>query len=276
MSLPGAIVLGLFLLILPWLLMPRRRSAELIGFVGLLWWMNAFYCGFMHRLRVEGTDTLPIEGPAILISNHTCCIDHMLLQAATRRLLGFIIAKEIYEIWWFKPFCDLSGCIPVNRDGKDLAAMRAALKALGQGRVMPVLIEGKITPKSGRVLGPGKPGAAFLALRTRVPVIPAFVYGTPETNQIFPSLFTPSNARVLFGTPVDLSDIRNRDESDRDRLFDATERMMEALEALRNQVWGGQDRVVEEKVEEPLRGLSDGARPQERAREISSTGAAVG
>jgi len=274
MSSSLALGLGALLLALPWLLMPRRNS-ELDGFVGVLWWLNAAYCGFWHQLEVEGSDPLPPEGPAILISNHTCCIDHMLLQSATRRLLGFIIAREIYEIWWFRPFCDLSGCIPVKRDGKDLAAMRAALKALGQGRVMPVFIEGKITPRSGRELGPGKQGAAFLALRMDVPVIPAYVYGTPETNQIFPSMRTPSRARVRFGKPVDLSDIRNRDEGDRDRLFDATARMMESLQSLRDQVWGvDKTRVAGEEMRG--RSFSDGARPQERALEVSSAGTAVG
>ena len=270
---PGAISLALLLLALPWLFMPRRRPSELTGFVGLLWCLNALYCRFWHRLNVEGNDPLPGLGPAILITNHTCCIDHMLIQAATRRLLGFIIAREIYEIGWFRPFCDLSGCIPVKRDGKDLAAMRAALKALGQGRVMPVFIEGKITPLSGRELGEGKAGAAFLALKANVPVIPAYVSGTPETKEIFPSLRTPSRAKVRFGPPVDLSDILARDEGDRGRLLDATERMMEALRVLRDQAYPQCTRIETNK-----KGLEsvDGSGSQNRPAELSRPVATVG
>ena len=264
---------AILLLWLPWLMMPRRRSSELHGFVGLLWCLNATYCAFLHRLQVVGTDPLPTAGPAILITNHTCCIDHMLLQVATRRLLGFIIAKEIYEIWWFKPFCDLSGCIPVKRNGNDLAAMRAALRALEQGRVMPVFIEGKITPSAGRELGQGKQGAAFLALRTNVPVIPAYVSGTPESNQIFPSLRTPSNAKVRFGPVIDLADLRVRGEGDRERLSDATERMMDALKALRDQVLvdlGEKDQS--KKAWEP----SDGSGPEDHSFQLSSASSTLG
>ncbi len=265
--------MAILLLSLPWLLMPRRRFRELHGFVGLLWYLNAAYCAFWHRLRVLGSDPLPPAGPAILITNHTCCIDHMLLQAATRRLLGFIIAREIYEIWWFKPFCDLSGCIPVKRDGNDLAAMRAALRALDQGRVMPVFIEGKITPRAGRELGKGKQGAAFLALRTNVPVIPVYISGTPESNQIFPSLRTPSNAKIRFGPVIDLADLRRRGEGDRERLLEASERMMDALRALRDQVLvdlGEQDHS--KKALDP----SDGSGSEDRSFQLSSESQALG
>ena len=51
----------------------------------------------------------PMSGPAILISNHTCGIDHMLLQVDSRRLLGFMVAREYYE--WRVDSLDL----PVHR-----------------------------------------------------------------------------------------------------------------------------------------------------------------
>ena len=147
----------------------RRRPGEIRGVVRLLWRLNAFYCAFWHRLEVVDRDPLPTEGPAILISNHTCCIDHMLLQAATRRLLGFLIARELYDFWFFRPFCRVGGCIPVRRDGNDIAAMRAALRVLEEGRVVPIFPEGRILPTSGRELGEAKPGVAFIALRAGVP-----------------------------------------------------------------------------------------------------------
>ena len=204
----------------------------------LLWWLNAIYCGFWHRLEVKGRDPLPTEGPCILICNHTCCIDHMLLQAATRRLLGFIIAKEIYEIWWFKPFCKLSGCIPVNRDGKDLVAMRAALRALQQGRVLPIFPEGHITVSSGRELREAKPGVAFIALKARVPVIPAYIRGTPLTKAIGPSLWTPSNAELYFGPPVELEDLREKEGSSREDLDEVCRRLMASIRVLRDHAQG--------------------------------------
>ena len=148
-------------------------------------WMVVVYW-LWHRLKTNGWARLPDSGPAILIANHTCGIDHLVLQAGCRRVLGFMIAREYYDWPLIHWFCKRVGCIPVNRDGRDIYATRAALRALKEGRVLPIFPEGQITPSSGRVLGPMRPGAAFLAIRSGVPVIPAYIRGTPETNQMDP------------------------------------------------------------------------------------------
>src|SRR5436305_10123806 len=134
------VLIAAAILLLPWLLMPRRPAPrpEIHGFLRVLWWINAFYCALMHRLESSGTAPLPEHGPAILIANHTCGIDHMILQAGCQRVLGFLIAQEYYDYWLCRPFCKLLGCIPVRRDGRDVAATRAALRGLAQGRVVPI------------------------------------------------------------------------------------------------------------------------------------------
>ncbi|MCA1684928.1 MAG: 1-acyl-sn-glycerol-3-phosphate acyltransferase [Planctomycetia bacterium] len=238
MSPPGATCLATALLLSPWLLLPRRRPGEIRGLTRLLWRLNSFYCAFWHRLEVMGRDPLPEEGPAILVSNHTCCIDHMLLQAATRRLLGFLIARELYEFWLFRPFCRIGGCIPVRRDGQDVAAMRAALRVLDEGRVVPIFPEGRILPTSGRELGEAKPGVAFIALRANVPVVPAYICGTPETRKVLGSYLTPSRARVYFGPPIDLSDLAGDGKVERDSFAEVTRRLMAAIRELRDEAQG--------------------------------------
>ncbi len=222
-------------LLAPWILMPRGRVREIRGITQILWFMNWAYCVAWHRLEVMNPTTLPEQGPAILISNHTCCIDHMLLQSATRRLLGFLIAKELYEFWFFRPFCQIGGCIPVRRDGNDVAAMRASLRMLEEGRVVPIFPEGRILATSGRELGDAKPGVAFIALRANVPVIPAYICGTPETNKVVRSYLTPSHARVYFGPPISLSDLIESGKVERDAFGEVTRRMMAAIHELRDQ-----------------------------------------
>ena len=133
MSVWTLLVLSIALLVGPWVLMPRRRSdAEIRGLLQLLWRINALVCAFWYRLEAQRMAPLPEHGGAILIANHTCPIDSMLLQAASRRVLGFLIAKEYFDYWAFRWICRLLKCIPVRRDGHDLAATRAALR-LGAG-----------------------------------------------------------------------------------------------------------------------------------------------
>jgi 1-acyl-sn-glycerol-3-phosphate acyltransferase len=279
MSLSGALALALAFLVLPWVLMPRRGRSEISGGVRFLWWLNHGYCVFWHRLEVVDRDPLPIEGPAILVSNHTCCIDHMLLQAATPRLLGFLIAKELYDYWLFRPFCRIGGCIPVRRDGNDVAAMRASLRALEEGRVVPIFPEGRILPTSGRELGEAKPGVAFIALRARVPVIPAYICGTPETKQVVRSYLTPSHARVYFGPAIDLSDLVGDGKVERDHFDEVTRRLMDAIRSLRNRVRGtheGESLRTPDGRPAEVEDRRDGQRPERGAGPLSGGRAAVG
>jgi 1-acyl-sn-glycerol-3-phosphate acyltransferase len=219
---------------------------------------------------------LPEHGAAILIANHTCPIDSMLLQAASRRVLGFLIAKEYYEYWAFRWICRLLGCIPVRRDGHDLAATRAALRALEQGRVVPMFPEGRILPTSGRELGTPMHGVAFIVLHARVPVIPAYVWGTPETNRFGTALRTPAHTHVVFGAPIGAAEIAPEGSIDIDKatLAAVSERLMDSIRALRASV---QEQRVS-RTGNPKAGAngSDGAqRPEGSAGTVSGDRATV-
>lgn len=236
-ELMSPLVAAAVLLLIPAVLRPPRPRGEIRGALRLLWWLNRFLCVFWHRLELPvGLAPLPERGPAILISNHTCGIDNFLLQAGCDRVLGFVIVQDWYDHPLCRPFCRIIGAIPVRRDGRDVGPTREALRALKAGRVVPIFPEGRIIPTSGRDIGEGKPGAAFLALHADadVPVIPAYISGTPETNSIWKALRTPSQARVVFGAPIDLSAYRRGGRPDRDTLEAATRRFMGAIRALRD------------------------------------------
>ncbi len=136
MSIGVLIFLTVAILLLPQVFKHRRRAEpppEIHGFlkfIELIYWS---YCVIWHRLRIDRRAPLPAHGPAILISNHTCGIDHVLLQAACDRILGFMVAREYYEYPALNPWCRLVNCIPVNRDGRDFAATRAALRGAQGG-----------------------------------------------------------------------------------------------------------------------------------------------
>ncbi len=253
--------LCVFLLTLPSLFkndVPLSKRAnvksEIHGDLTFFWWCTRFYTWLLHRLHKNGWAPLPEAGPAILIANHTCCIDHLLLQSSCRRVLGFMIAREMYDLPVVHTFCVRVGCIPVNRDGRDLQATRAALRALGEGKVLPIFPEGKISPESGRVLGPMRPGAAFIAVRSGAPVIPAFISGSPPTVDIGKSLWSPSRSRVRFGPPLDLSDFDPSQAGDKDVLAKVCQRFEQALLELQVQSFQDEPAVhaTAEEVVDPV------------------------
>jgi 1-acyl-sn-glycerol-3-phosphate acyltransferase len=89
----------------------------------------------------------------------------------------------------------------------DVVAARAGLRTLGLGWVLCVFPEGGLSNVGRRGLGPGKAGAALLALRSRVPVYPVFISGGPRTNALLQSWILPSSkaVHVTYGPPLDLS-----------------------------------------------------------------------
>jgi 1-acyl-sn-glycerol-3-phosphate acyltransferase len=210
----------------------NKTKPEIHGWLRLAAAINTLYCAVWHQLTAAQKAPLPETGAAILISNHTCGIDHLLLQAASRRVLGFMVAREYYEWACVNWLARIIGCIPVKRDGRDLAATRAALRALREGRVLPIFPEGTIVPTSGRRLGEMKPGSAYIAIHAQVPVIPAYIRGTPATNEILEALLSPSRARVAFGPVIDLSDIGRDQAGDKEVQAEVSRRFRDALLAL--------------------------------------------
>jgi 1-acyl-sn-glycerol-3-phosphate acyltransferase len=248
MSIWALLALTATLLMLPWIseqgATPFERAPtnhEIRGFLRLLGVLNTLYCSVWHQLATGRSAPLPDGGAAILISNHTCGIDHLLLQSRSRRLLGFMVAREYYEWKWIHWICKYIGCIPVNRDGRDFAATRAALRALKEGRVLPIFPEGHIVPASGTKLDDMKPGTAYLAIHAQVPVIPAYIHGTPWTNEIIESIVTPSRARVIFGEPIDLSDIHRDRAGDKKVQAEVSERFKRAFLALQARAFSSEE-----------------------------------
>lgn len=237
MSIWLLLVLTAALLLVPRLLGPRPTPRrEIHGGLRVLWWLNRFLCGFWHRLELVNEAPLPAHGPALLISNHTCGIDNFVLQAGCDRVLGFVITHEWYDHWLCHPFCVLIRAIPVRRDGRDATAVRTALRALEQGRVVPIFPEGRINPDAGRSFLDPMPGAAFIALHSQAPVVPAYISGTPPTSNIWKAIYTPSNARVVFGPPIDLSAYRKGGKVDRETIATVSDLLMASIRRL-----GGED-----------------------------------
>ena len=65
-----------------------------------------------------------------------------------------------------------------------------------------------------------------------MPVVPAFIIGTPATNEILESLATPSRARIVFGEPIDLSDIPPDRAGEKDAQAEVSARFQQALLSL--------------------------------------------
>jgi 1-acyl-sn-glycerol-3-phosphate acyltransferase len=181
----------------------------------LLFGLNFLLTRILWRASVHGTLDLPPGQGAILVSNHRAPIDPTFLYLSTRRMVHWMVAKE-YVVhpalaWFFYQ----TESIPVNRGGIDTRATKIAIRYAKEGGLVGMFPEGRINTTDG-VLLPGRPGAALIALRAQVPIVPMYVEGAPyDGESVFSPLFMPAHVRLTIGKPIDLSDYYDR-SSDRE------------------------------------------------------------
>lgn len=143
--------------------------------------------------------------PALIVVNHRSPLDPLFITADVdnNRPLGFMMAREYYDVRGLRFINTSQECIPVARDGKDLAATRAALRRLQEGKILGIFPEGGINTGPG--LRPGNPGVAWLALRSRAPVYPIYIENAPAAESMVKPFFQFQRVRVNYGDPIDLS-----------------------------------------------------------------------
>src|SRR4051812_49253295 len=179
-----------------------------------------------HRTVVLQKPKLPPTGSAILVCNHTSGLDPFLLQSVLDRVVIWLMAKEYYDIkgmtWFFRAI----HAIPVDRDGRDMASVRAGLRKLKEGRILGIFPEGRI--EDSRELLPFQTGVAMMAIRTGVPVYPAYLDGTQRNKSMLGAFLLPNRATLSFGPAVEF----DRSDTSREGLEAATAQIRAAVEAL--------------------------------------------
>ena len=162
---------------------------------------NVLLCRAYHRLRVLSPPRLPAVGPAVLVCNHVSGLDPGLLQSTMPRPVVWMMAEEFYDTP-LKPLFRSIDAIPVDRGNpkSEAGAVRAALRALKDGRVLGVFPEGWIERTND--LMPFEAGAAALAVRTGATIYPAYLTGTMRRLDMPRAIGLPQQATVAFGPPL--------------------------------------------------------------------------
>jgi 1-acyl-sn-glycerol-3-phosphate acyltransferase len=152
----------------------------------------------LHRIRIEGRENIPQEG-CLIISHHVSFMDPT--------TVGWAIAKEIYYLgrrtlfkppfWsWFLPICNV---LPIDRDGHDITGLRRIIKKLQGGDSVVLFPEGTRSPDGN--LQPAELGAALIAVKANVPILPTRVFGTYESLSRHSRRLRFHPIRVVIGKP---------------------------------------------------------------------------
>jgi 1-acyl-sn-glycerol-3-phosphate acyltransferase len=203
-------------------LTPARRVFRR-GLKGLL----AIVLRLLLRMEISGRERLPEHGPLLIVSNHLGDAD---------ALVGLVLAKtpfdlfgkiELYDIPVVGRLMDWYGTIWLHRGQPDRRAVRAALQGLAEGRMVVIAPEGRESISGALEEGTG--GAAYLALKANVPILPVALTGT-ENKHIFSHLkqFRRPRVAAVVGEVFTLPQSSNR----REAIESGTEIIMQKLAKL--------------------------------------------
>jgi 1-acyl-sn-glycerol-3-phosphate acyltransferase len=161
----------------------------------------------VRRWEIQGTENIPGSGGLVVVANHVSYWDPVVIICAFKRRVYFMAKAELFKIPVVGYVVSISGAFPVRRDITDRNAIRTALKLLKEGQVVGVFPEGTRS-HSGEMLKPHL-GAAMLALKTGVPVLPVAVSGTRGFW---------GKIRVRVGKPIPVESLKSSSKADLEAL----------------------------------------------------------
>lgn len=175
---------------------------------------------------VTGLENFPKHGPALIVINHLGDADAVLLAASIPTTIDGMGKIELNEHWLVGPVFRAYGVIYVHRGRPDRKAIRAALDALTEGRMLALAPEGRQSVEGK--LEEGTEGAAFLAMKTGAIIVPVAMTGTENENVYHRKWWRRARVTLSVGQPFKLTE-----QADRQKMMrDGTNQIMESLARL--------------------------------------------
>jgi len=130
----------------------------------------------LFRFRATGKENIPKKGGFLIASNHVSYLDPVMVGVACPRRLNYMARHDLFKNALFALILKYSCAFPVKRKSADLGALKEAMCRLKNGEGLLVFPEGG--RQTNVYLSQAEAGVGFLAAKSGVPVIPAFVSGT--------------------------------------------------------------------------------------------------
>jgi len=154
----------------------------------------------VFRVRVVGKDRVPATGAYIVAPSHRSILDIPFAAFITRREVRFLAKDDLFERPIGAKLFDALGAVKVERGTADRAALRALEDALVAGTPVAIFPEG--TRRAGPEIEELFAGAAYLAVKLGVPIVPVGIGGSEHIlprGKVFPRIH---RVAVSVGEPI--------------------------------------------------------------------------
>jgi 1-acyl-sn-glycerol-3-phosphate acyltransferase len=133
----------------------------------------------LYRLEERGLDNIPAEGAALLVCNHVSFVDALVISAACRRPMRFVMENAIFAAPVINVLARGMKCIPIASRKGDPQIYEQAFAAVAQelraGELVCIFPEGRLTTDGE--IGEFRPGLLRILAETPVPVVPLALSG---------------------------------------------------------------------------------------------------
>jgi len=189
-------------------------------------WARALVWTYGCRLKIKGAENLRKHPVAVYASNHTSYMDTPVIFASLPFQFRILAKKELWPIAFIGWYLNRSGQIPVDTANPHatLSSLGAGVKALRGGMPLFVFPEGGRT--STGELKPFLSGAAYLAIRAQVPLVPIALSGVYDLLPIHTRHLYPGELTLSVGEPIDTRGVTPR------QVDELTFRLRSEIEAL--------------------------------------------
>ncbi len=156
------------------------------------------------RVRVEGLENIEPGGSYVFVSNHVSFMDTPVLMANIPVQFRFLAKQGLFQIPFLGNHLHRAGHIPIPRDDIRgmLKALTHAAEIVQRRRICLVIFPEGGRTHDGLGLQEFKDGAAYLAVKSGVPVVPVGLLGMEQILPMGSVHVRSGRATLRIGKPV--------------------------------------------------------------------------
>jgi 1-acyl-sn-glycerol-3-phosphate acyltransferase len=172
-------------------------------------WVYYFGRGLIRTLvfpfatwQIKGRENITSPGPFLVVCNHLHIADPPIVAASLPMKCVLMAKEELWQSRWSRFWVENFGAFPVRRGGFDRGAIRQAEHWLKRGVSVIMFPEGSRSTNAR--MTPALPGAALIAMRMGVPILPVSIAGSEKLRHLTSCFFHHPKITVTFGQPFSL------------------------------------------------------------------------
>jgi 1-acyl-sn-glycerol-3-phosphate acyltransferase len=160
------------------------------------------FCRIWCRMTIDGRENVPAHRAFLLAPVHRSILDTPISSGVTLRRMRYMGADKY---WKFRPFGRLLsalGGFPVSRGTADREAIKRCIEVLEGGEPLVLFPEGE--RKSGSVVQQLFDGAAYIAVKAGVPILPVGIGGSERAMPKGSRFIRPRKVHVIVGELIEI------------------------------------------------------------------------